>query len=99
MLEYPLKGTWAIGFVTGTSEGEVQSQTEVETINVFIPTTPNPTSGFLLFVPRTQLKYLDMSVEDGIKLVVSAGIITPKLKGALVKKDTDKQKKITKDKA
>ncbi len=77
MLEYPRKGIWSIGFVTGRSEGEVQELTEEETINVFVPTTPNPTSGYLLFVPRKELKYLKMSVEDGVKLVVSAGIITP----------------------
>jgi len=77
MLEYPRKGIWSIGFVTGTSEGEVQSHTEQETVNVFVPTTPNPTSGYLLFVPKTDLKYLEMSVEEGVKLVVSAGIITP----------------------
>ena len=52
MLEYPRKGTWAIGFVTGSSEGEVQDKVNADTVNVFVPTTPNPTSGFLLFVPR-----------------------------------------------
>lgn len=77
MLEYPRKGVWSIGFVTGTTQGEVQGHTEQETVNVFVPTTPNPTSGYLLFVPKTELKYLDMSVEEGVKLVVSAGIITP----------------------
>ncbi len=77
MMEYPRKGVWSIGFVTGTSEGEVQSHTRKETVNVFVPTTPNPTSGYLLFVPKTELKYLDMSVEEGVKLVVSAGIISP----------------------
>jgi uncharacterized membrane protein len=77
MLEYPRRGTWCIGFVTGKSEGEVQDLTDDETINVFVPTTPNPTSGFLLFVPRQDLKFLDMSVEEGVKLVVSAGIISP----------------------
>lgn len=77
MLEYPRKGVWAIGFVTGRTEGEVQDATKEETINVFVPTTPNPTSGFLLFVPKKELTYLKMSVEDGVKLVVSAGIITP----------------------
>ncbi|MDH5722541.1 MAG: DUF502 domain-containing protein [Alphaproteobacteria bacterium] len=77
MLEYPRKGVWSIGFVTGKSEGEVQELTEEETINVFVPTTPNPTSGYLLFVPKKELKYLEMSVEEGVKLVVSAGIITP----------------------
>ncbi len=77
MLEYPRKGVWSIGFVTGVTSGEVQSYTEQETVNVFVPTTPNPTSGYLLFIPKKELKYLKMSVEEGIKLVVSAGIITP----------------------
>lgn len=85
MLEYPRKGVWSIGFVTGTTQGEVQDLTEQETVNVFVPTTPNPTSGYLLFVPKTELKYLNMSVEDGVKLVVSAGIITPPEKGPLDK--------------
>ncbi|GJL84451.1 MAG: membrane protein [Micavibrio sp.] len=77
MLEYPRKGVYSIGFVTGKTEGEVQRATKNETINVFVPTTPNPTSGYLLFVPKKELIYLDMSVEEAIKLVVSAGIITP----------------------
>ncbi|PCJ99925.1 MAG: hypothetical protein COA45_03690 [Zetaproteobacteria bacterium] len=77
MLEYPRRGVWSIGFITGTSEGQIQEFTEAETMNVFVPTTPNPTSGYLLFVPRDELKFLDMSVEEGVKLVVSAGIITP----------------------
>ena len=77
MLEYPRKGVWSIGFVTGRSKGEIQERVSNETVNVFLPTTPNPTSGFLLFVPKKDLKFLDMSVEEGIKLVVSAGIITP----------------------
>lgn len=77
MMEYPRKGVWSIGFVTGKSEGEVQRVTNAETINVFVPTTPNPTSGYLLFVPKTELIFLDMTVEEGVKLVISAGIITP----------------------
>ncbi len=77
MLEYPRKGVWSIGFVTGITQGEVQEHTKAETVNVFVPTTPNPTSGYLLFVPKKELKYLDMSVEEGVKLVVSAGIISP----------------------
>lgn len=81
MLEYPRKGVWSIGFVTGTAQGEVQRMTSQESINVFVPTTPNPTSGFLLFVPKEELKFLNMSVEEGIKLVVSAGIIAPPDKG------------------
>ena len=77
MLEYPRKGVYSIGFVTGTTEGEVQNATKAETINVFVPTTPNPTSGYLLFVPKKELIYLQMTVEEAVKLVVSAGIITP----------------------
>lgn len=93
MLEYPRKGVWSIGFVTGTSSGEVQQKTEAETINVFVPTTPNPTSGYLLFVPKTELKYLEMSVEEGVKLVVSAGIITPEHEAERRRKKLKKDKK------
>ena len=77
LLEYPRKNVWVIGFVTGTTKGEVQSEIEEETANVFVPTTPNPTSGFLLFCPKSELKYLEMSVDDAVKLVVSGGIVTP----------------------
>lgn len=78
LLEFPRKGVWALGFVTGVTKGEVQDTLEKELVNVFIPTTPNPTSGFILFVPRANLTTLNMSVEEGIKMVVSFGIITPK---------------------
>lgn len=77
LIEYPRKGIWSLGFVTGITKGEVQKGTKDEVLNVFVPTTPNPTSGFLLFVPRNDVKVMDMSVEEGIKMVVSAGIITP----------------------
>lgn len=77
LVEYPRKDLWVIGFVTGGTKGEVQSTITDETVNVFVPTTPNPTSGFLLFCPKDQLKYLDMNVEDAVKLVVSGGIVTP----------------------
>ncbi|ABC22529.1 DUF502 domain-containing protein [Rhodospirillum rubrum] len=77
LVEYPRRGMWALGFITGVTEGEVQNLTEDEVINVFLPTTPNPTSGFLLFVPRQDLVVLDMSVEDGIKMIISGGIFTP----------------------
>ena len=99
MLEYPRKGVWSLGFVTGVSEGEVQQLTEAETINVFVPTTPNPTSGFLLFVPKTELYYLDMSVEEGIKMVVSAGIITPMHPNVKAAEEKKKKKAIQKKKA
>lgn len=77
LVEYPRRGIWAIGFVSGLTKGEVQNLTAEETVNVFLPTTPNPTSGFLLFVPRADLVVLNMSVEEGIKMVVSGGIVTP----------------------
>jgi len=77
MFEYPRKGIWVMGFVTGSTKGEVQSLTKNETVNVFLPTTPNPTSGFLLFLPKKDLMYMKMSVEEGIKMIVSGGIITP----------------------
>jgi uncharacterized membrane protein len=77
LVEYPRRGIWAIAFITGRTEGEVQNVTEEECINIFLPTTPNPTSGFLLFVPKRDLVSLSMSVEEAIKMVISGGIITP----------------------
>jgi uncharacterized membrane protein len=77
LIEYPRRGIWTIGFLTGVTEGEVQAVTGEDVINVFVPTTPNPTSGFLLFVPRTDIIALTMSVEDALKMVVSGGIVTP----------------------
>ncbi len=77
LVEYPRRGIWAIAFITGRTEGEVQNITEEECINIFLPTTPNPTSGFLLFVPKKDLIPLNMTVEEAIKMVISGGIITP----------------------
>lgn len=80
MFEYPRKGIWVMGFVTGRTKGEVQELTKTEVVNVFLPTTPNPTSGFLLFIPKKDLTFMDMTVEEGIKMIVSGGIITPETK-------------------
>lgn len=80
LIEYPRKGLWAIVFIATDTEGEVQEELERrtgQTIAVFLPTTPNPTSGFLLFVPKSDVKILSMSVEEGAKLVISAGLVTP----------------------
>ena len=77
LVEYPRRGIWAIAFITGRTEGEVQNITEEECINIFLPTTPNPTSGFLLFVPKKDLVSLSMTVEEAIKMVISGGIVTP----------------------
>ncbi len=77
LIEYPRRGIWAIGFITGTTKGEVQNLTEEECVNIFLPTTPNPTSGFLLFVPKGELIPLNMTVEQAVKMVISGGIVTP----------------------
>ena len=77
LFEYPRRGCWAMVFITGETEGEVQNVTRDRVVNVFLPTTPNPTSGYLLFLPVRELVPLSMSVEEGIKMVVSGGIITP----------------------
>ncbi len=77
LIEYPRRGIWAIGFITTKTTGEVRSEIKEDVVNVFLPTTPNPTSGFLLFVPRKDLVVLDMGVEEAIKMIVSAGIVTP----------------------
>jgi uncharacterized membrane protein len=80
LIEYPRKGLWALVFIATDTKGEAQSKMEKDagqTISVFLPTTPNPTSGFLLFVPEKDLIRLDMSVEDAAKLVISAGLVAP----------------------
>lgn len=76
LIEYPKEGTYCIGFVTATTGGEITSKIERELYSVFVPTTPNPTSGFLLFVPKEEALELNMSVETAIKTVVSAGLIS-----------------------
>ena len=77
LVEYPRKGLWIIGFTTGETSGLIRKKIGTKLINVFIPTTPNPTSGFLLLVPEKELKYLEIGVDDAIKTVVSAGIVPP----------------------
>ncbi|MEN2976281.1 DUF502 domain-containing protein [Tistrella bauzanensis] len=77
LIEYPRRGLWSLAFITGNTGGEVQRLTKARMVNVFVPTTPNPTSGFLLFVPDTELVRLSMTVEEGVKLVISGGLITP----------------------
>lgn len=77
LFEFPRKGIWAIGFVTGIARGEVQTLTDDEVVNVFFPTTPNPTSGFLLLVPKKDLIVLKMTPEEAIKMIISGGILTP----------------------
>ena len=73
LLEYPRKGVWAVGFATKENQGIIKDKVNEELINVFVPTTPNPTSGFLLMVPKKDLIYLDISFEQASKFIVSAG--------------------------
>ena len=77
LVEYPRKGSWAVGFATKENTGEIKSKTKINLINVFIPTTPNPTSGFLLMIPKEDLIYLDMTFEEASKFIVSAGTSVP----------------------
>jgi uncharacterized membrane protein len=77
LLEYPRRGIWTIGFLTGRSIDQIGQAAGRKLLNVFVPTTPNPTSGFLLFLPESDVQRLPMSVEEGIKLVISAGIVLP----------------------
>jgi len=77
LLEYPRKGVWVIGFVSAKTGGEIGKKIKGKVLNVFVPTTPNPTSGFLIFVKEEEVIKLDMSVEEGLKLVISCGIVTP----------------------
>ena len=78
LVEYPRKGSWAVGFATKENKGEIRRKVDRDLINVFIPTTPNPTSGFLLMFPKDEVIYLDMSFEEASKFIVSAGTSNPK---------------------
>jgi len=77
LVEYPRKGVWAVGFATKENDGEIKNKTNKDLINVFVPTTPNPTSGFLLMFEKSEIIFLDMSFEDASKFVVSAGTTSP----------------------
>ena len=78
LVEYPRKGSWAVGFATKDNKGEISKKTSTELVNVFVPTTPNPTSGFLLMFPKKEVIYLDMTFEEASKFIVSAGTSNPK---------------------
>ena len=77
LVEYPRKGLYAIGFVTGLAEGELQEKTGDRVLNVLIPTTPNPTSGWYVLVPEREAMSLDMSVEEAFKVIISGGMVVP----------------------
>ncbi|UWQ89587.1 DUF502 domain-containing protein [Rhodobacteraceae bacterium M382] len=91
LIQYPRRGIWAIGFVSTTARGEVSDRAETggRLLSIFVPTTPNPTSGFLLFFPEEDVIELDMSVEEAAKLVISAGLVYPNSKDPTVPADTD----------
>ena len=77
LVEYPRKGTWAVGFATKENTGDISNKTNRKLINVFIPTTPNPTSGFLLMFPKEDVIYLDLTFEEASKFIISAGTSNP----------------------
>ena len=94
MIEYPRKGIWAIGFISTTAKGEIaeRNSSKGPMVSVFVPTTPNPTSGFLLFFPRADIIELDMSIEDAAKLVISAGLVYPPTKKTSSKSTIEKSR-------
>ncbi|MCI0506672.1 MAG: DUF502 domain-containing protein [Gammaproteobacteria bacterium] len=77
LVEYPRKGIWTLAFQTGNSSAEIGHRLGQDVVNIFIPTTPNPTSGFFLVLPREDVIELDMSVDDGLKMIISAGVVVP----------------------
>jgi len=77
LIEYPRKGSWAVGFATKENSGEISNKTKKKLVNVFVPTTPNPTSGFLLMFPKEDVIYLDLTFEEASKFIVSAGTSNP----------------------
>ncbi|WP_069649334.1 DUF502 domain-containing protein [Caloranaerobacter ferrireducens] len=80
LVEYPKEGVYTIGFITSESPKEISEKTKAECVSLFIPTTPNPTSGMFIIVPKDKVTYLDMDVEEAIKLIVSGGLVTPETK-------------------
>ena len=86
LVEFPREGMYSVGFITGDQHDEVQLKTNEKVVAVFIPTTPNPTSGFLVLVPEDKVTRLDMSVSDGVKYIVSLGSIPPETAAALKRK-------------
>ena len=77
LIEYPRKGSWAVGFATKDNKGEISKKINKKLVNVFVPTTPNPTSGFLLMYPKDEIIYLDMTFEEASKFIISAGTSNP----------------------
>lgn len=80
LVEFPRKGCWVMGFLTSPSKGELNSRTGEQHYNIFVPTTPNPTSGYLVVAPESEILQLDMSVEDGVTFIMSGGMVSPELR-------------------
>ena len=78
LIEYPRKGIWTLAFQSSTDTGEAHHRINQDVVNVFVPTTPNPTSGFFLMIPREDVVELDMSIDDGLKMIISTGVVVPK---------------------
>jgi uncharacterized membrane protein len=89
LVEFPRKGCWTIGFLTNTVQGEAQAKASTEVWTVFVPTTPNPTSGFLLMLPRSEITELDMPVGDGMKMIISGGAVVPPWQAAELAKSRE----------
>ena len=87
LVEFPRVGTWCLGFVTATTSGEIASHAAAPLLSVFVPTTPNPTSGYLIFVPKKDVIELRMTVDEGLKMIVSGGIVAPPDRGAIANKN------------
>lgn len=77
LIEYPRRGAWTVAFLTGQAKGEIQDLLDADWLSVYVPTTPNPTSGYFLLLPQTDVVYLDMSVEEALKYVISMGVLAP----------------------
>lgn len=77
LIEYPRRGSWCLGFVSSEARGEISEKLGTNYLGVFVPTTPNPTSGFLMYVPEDEVRRLDMTVEEGAKMILSAGLVVP----------------------
>lgn len=86
LIEYPRKGIYAVGFLTNRAKGEIQELTGADLVNVFVPTTPNPTSGFLLMLPKEDVIPMKMSISDGMKLIISGGAVVPPFSNEQIKK-------------
>lgn len=95
LLEYPRKNCYVLGFLTSKAKGEPQEVTGEDIVNIFVPTTPNPTSGFLLMLPETDITRLKMSIADGMKLIISGGAVVPSGKGDAVQIENPEEAKGT----